>query len=105
MKLAYTNANRMMVLNVQNLLEREGIKTLLRNEYAVGAMGEISPFEVWLEVWVFNQADYNRARTLVSTSISDSHAPEWLCHECGERNDPSFDFCWNCQTDARASRS
>lgn len=103
MKKVYTNANRTVVLNVQNILEREGIETLLRNEYAVGGMGEISPFDSWLEVWVAHDDDLDRATEIASTVVSQPGAAQWICNRCRESNDPSFDFCWNCQADAGAN--
>lgn len=102
MKLVYTNANRTLVLNVQNLLEQAGVKTLLRNEYAVGGMGELSPFDAWLEVWAVHDVDLPRARELAATAVSHKDAPSWRCNRCGEANDASFDFCWNCQHDVDA---
>ncbi len=102
MKQVYTNANRTLVLNVQNLLERAGIKTLLRNEFAIGGMGELSPFDAWLEVWVVMDADRNRAKELADTAVSKQKAAQWICNRCKETNDPSFDYCWNCQSDAES---
>ncbi len=100
MKPVYTNANRTVVLNVQNILEQAGIKTLLRNEFAVGGMGELSPFDAWLEVWVVNDADLNKAKELADSEISHPDAAQWICNSCQESNDPSFEYCWNCQRDA-----
>ncbi|MFK8028761.1 MAG: DUF2007 domain-containing protein [Gammaproteobacteria bacterium] len=103
MKKVYTNANRTVVLNVQNLLEGQGIKTFLRNEYAVGAMGEMSPFDAWLEVWVVDDRDTKRAKEFADSAISQQNAAQWMCNRCSESNDPSFEFCWNCQSDASST--
>lgn len=100
MKKVYTNANRTVVLNVRNILERAGIDTLLRNEYAVGAMGELSPFDAWLEVWVVKDRDFERATKIAGSVESQPNAAQWICNRCQESNDPSFDFCWNCGADA-----
>ena len=54
MKLVYTNENRMIVGNAKNILEGHGIETILKNEYAQGAVGEISAFDAWPELWVLN---------------------------------------------------
>lgn len=103
MRQVYTNANRMLVLNVQNILERAGINTLLRNEFAVGGMGELSPFDAWLEVWVVDNADLSRAREIAGSVVSHPDAAQWICNRCQESNDPSFEYCWNCQNDARTA--
>ncbi len=105
MKLIYTNANRTLVLNVQNLLEQAGIKTLLRNEFAIGGMGELSPFDAWLEVWAVDKGDHLRARELADSAMSQQNAAQWICNRCRESNDPSFDYCWNCQNDAESDTS
>ncbi len=103
MRQVYTNANRMLALNVQNILEQQGIKTLLRNEFAVGGMGELSPFDAWLEVWVVHDADLERATELAGSVVSHPDAAQWICNRCQESNDPSFEYCWNCQNDAETA--
>ena len=99
MKLLYTQDNRYKVLNAKNIVENAGIDVLLRNEFAIGGMGELSPFEAWLELWVRNDSDYTRALALINTRFADNQASEWQCNHCQEVNDPSFELCWNCQTD------
>ncbi len=54
MKLVFTNESTFLVNNVKNLLEAQKIKVFIKNEYAQGAIGEISPFDSWPELWVIN---------------------------------------------------
>ena len=97
MKLIYTNENRFLVNNAKNLLENAGIEVVLRNEFAVGAAGDLSPFDAWLELWVADDSDYEKSIQVIKHSSGSDDASEWICDHCHEVNDAAFDFCWNCQ--------
>ena len=84
MKQVYTSENRFLVANARNILEAEGIEVTVRNEHASSAMGELSPLDTWMELWVINECDYERACNILDTSLSQSSAPEWTCSNCGE---------------------
>lgn len=99
MQLVYTQENRLLVEHVKNLLEQAGIAVYLKNEFIGGAAGELAPLDTWLEIWVQEQ-DVNQAIKLIEQSFEKSGQPEWLCSNCGERNAPSFDICWQCQQPA-----
>jgi hypothetical protein len=96
MKLVYTHENLFLLSNVKALLEAAGIEVLLRNEYAGGGRGELPVFETWPELWIEKERDYARARAIIEAMHSTSRPPEWACSQCGESNDPSFEFCWRC---------
>ena len=96
MKLVYTNENRLIVGNARNLLVTAGIEVLLKNEFAAGGAGDIPVFEAWMEVWVVDDGDYERACELVAGALSDEASPGWRCGQCGEDNDASFELCWQC---------
>lgn len=99
MKLIYTHENRFMVANAHNILAQAGIEVVWKNEFAAGAIGEISPFDTWPELWVIDEADYDRAVLTITHAVSTSNEPEWACATCGETNDAAFETCWNCQTE------
>jgi hypothetical protein len=105
MKLVYTHENPLLVGNVQNLIEQAGIALSLKNQFASSAVGELSAFDSWPEIWVVNDADYARAAEIVASALSASNAPEWTCPQCQELNDAAFEHCWNCQSDAVESKS
>jgi hypothetical protein len=96
MKLIYTHENRLLVSNVQNILENANIAVTLKNEYAAGASGDLSFLNTWMEVWVINDEDYGKAMQMIETTLN-SNSGEWICNGCNERNAASFDFCWSCQ--------
>lgn len=97
MKLVYTNENRFLVANARNLVENAGIAVKLKNEYAAGGVGDLSPFDAWLELWVLEDKDYQHAIEIIGSSLSSEGAKPWICDFCNEQNDSSFEVCWNCQ--------
>lgn len=99
MKLIFTQQDRLLVNNARNIVESAGIETVLKNEYAAGAAGDLSPFDTWLELWVVNDADYVDAMKIIEAISSNKSEGDWVCANCGERNDASFDICWQCQHD------
>ena len=105
MRIIYTNENRLIVGNTKNILESHGIEVILKNEYSQGAVGEISAFDAWPELWVINDSDYENAIEVIEVIevienyLSKESDPEWVCTSCGENNDASFGSCWKCQTE------
>ena len=97
MKLIYTNENRMLVGNIRNILDANGIETVLKNEYSQGGVGEISAFDAWPELWLINDSDFDSATAAIENASSKPTDPEWTCKNCGEVNDASFGACWQCQ--------
>lgn len=102
MKLIYTHENRILVNNVQNILENADIAVTLKNEFAGGGSGDLSFLTTWLEVWVINDEDYDAAMDIIKTSFNNTSASDWICNSCNETNAPSFDLCWNCQHESVA---
>lgn len=99
MKMVYTNENRFIVANAKNILENHNIAVILKNEFAASAIGEVSAFDAWLEIWVIDDADYEKAFKIIENSLSKSNASPWRCSHCGEHNDASFEICWQCQNE------
>lgn len=99
MKLIYTHENRFLVGNAHNILEQAGIRVVWKNEFASSAIGEISPFDTWPELWVVDDADYDAAIHVIANALSAPNAPEWVCGSCNELNDAAFETCWNCQAE------
>ena len=98
MKMVYTNENHFLAHNVKNIIETQGINTFIKNEFSQGAVGEISAFDSWPEIWVFDDSDYERAVEIVKSSQKSNKTLDWLCSNCAEKNDASFEICWNCQS-------
>ena len=62
-------------------------------------MGEIPLAECWIELWIAEETEAERALQL----IRGTEAPEagtgaspWTCPDCGESLEGQFDACWQC---------
>lgn len=104
MKMIYSSESSFLANNVKNIMEAQQIDTFIKNEFSQGAVGEISAFDAWPEVWVFNDEDYERALTIVEGIVAKLNdqtgvQADWVCQQCSEKNDPSFEICWSCQDD------
>lgn len=96
MKLVYTHQNGILVGSVKALLEQASIKVEMKNEYASGAVGELSAIDSWPEIWVSN-LDEERAKIIVARLQDNTPREEWVCTACSESNDAAFEVCWQCQ--------
>ena len=95
----YTHENSLIVENVKNILKIEGIDSVLKNEFASGALGELAPIDTWPELWLENDSDANAATAIIEELSSSATGPDWTCTKCNEENQASFQVCWNCQTE------
>lgn len=66
MKLLYTNENRIMVMNVKNVLINNGYEVILNNEFASSASGGLAPFDTWPEVWLLKDSDLDGAKKVLA---------------------------------------
>ena len=95
MKKVFTHENRMILFNLKNLLQAEGIETVVVNEFAAGGIGDLAAFDTWPELWVEDESRFEQARALVDEVMSRP-ARDWYCRGCQEKNDAAFQVCWNC---------
>lgn len=93
MKRVFSSYNQTAVYHARNLLENEGIETLVRNAILSSAMGELPPAECQAELWIVNDADVRRAEQILSAK--QPTGPDWVC-SCGETLAPQFTQCWRC---------
>lgn len=98
MKKVASSQSLVTISHYRNLLGSEGIPSFIRNEYLGAIAGEMPFEEVWPELWVRNDLDYDRARQLIdgTTLASESPAFPWRCRSCGTENEGQFAACWNC---------
>lgn len=96
MKKLFTHENRMIVFNLKNVLEGEGIETVVVNEFAAGGAGDLPTFDTWPELWVGDDAQLERARVIVDEILDRDPDDYRYCSACRERNDGAFRICWNC---------
>lgn len=83
--------------HARNLLQAEGIRTLLKNEILSSGAGELPPSECQIEVWVLDDSVAARAESIVRHEArAAAGAAAWRCVGCGEALEPQFTHCWRC---------
>ena len=96
MKLIYSNESSILVGNIKNLLQLNGIEVTTKNEFANGAVGDLSAFDAWIELWV-PEKNVVLAQKIIQQA-KDNHAEvDWFCPQCKEPNGANFETCWHCQ--------
>jgi hypothetical protein len=99
MKRVYRHDSMAEVGLIRGLLEQSGIACLTKNEQLSGALGEIPFPECQPELWVLEDADAARAEKIIARHLDDVEgAEDWICRQCGERNEGQFGICWQCGT-------
>ena len=97
MNLVYTNENMVLVHSAKNILEINNIGCMLKNEHG-NTMGVEFGISNWLELWVNDPKELERAKVLIDEKMNNSEIKElWICKHCSEENDGNFEICWNCQ--------
>jgi len=94
-----TSADSLVTINhYKNVLISEGIPAFIRNEHLGGILGEMPFQEVWPELWVENDLDYDRALQLIDSNSILRESPEaaWHCRKCEAENEGQFAACWQC---------
>lgn len=93
-----TSSESLITINhFKNVLASEGIESRIKNEHLGSIVGEMPFVEVWPELWVVNDLDYDRAKQLIAAAITDeSPQVSWKCRKCGEENEGQFAACWSC---------
>ncbi len=90
-----------MVWMVRDALQHAGYDCCIRNQYAAGGSGDLSPLDSWPEVWLVCDEDEKAALGILHERFeSPGSKANWLCSHCKEANAGSFEFCWNCGHDA-----
>lgn len=95
MKRLATAPNAALATLWADLLQQAGVPVSVQRYFASGIAGEIPPDQAMPELWVQDDSQLERARTL----LHDLQHPawrHWACHGCGEVIDGPFEQCWNC---------
>lgn len=90
---------------VKGLLEGEGLDVEVRGEHLSGALGELPPTDLTVDIYVFPLAE-SRAKVLVEQYLAHKKSvlPDWICRHCGESNSGHFEICWQCQKEPDESQ-
>ena len=82
--------------HARNLLETEGIRAVVKNEFLSSAMGDLPPAECQAEVWILFEKDLQAAETVLKNAFSLKRSEPWKCHGCSEVCEGQFTQCWRC---------
>ena len=94
----FTLADRAEAGLLKELLEREGVACLVRNEQLFAALGEIPVLECSPELWVIDDEVWPRAKSLLESWLKeDITSAPWVCPSCGEKLEGQFGSCWKCE--------
>lgn len=99
MKKLVTNENPFILANIREILEQADIACSIKNEFASSGSGELPHFDLWPELWVLTDSDWERAQAILADITENSLNEEWICSFCQENNAGSFAYCWNCQSE------
>jgi hypothetical protein len=106
MKVVYSAQHLFQIHQFKHLLDTAGITSVIRNEYLMGAAGELPPTECWPKLYV-DEAVFDRAELLVKHELDrlskqdEAVKASWTCPVCGESVESQFEWCWNCAKGSR----
>ena len=93
----FRNYDSAMIGHLQSLLETNGIKTCLRNEFAALTTTVFS--ETSSTLCILEDADVERGVMVIRDYLEASRASsdeEVVCAACGELSPGTFAACWKC---------
>ena len=102
----FEDFNFSRVGQMQSLLESNGIRTFLKNEFGSSVVGELPFVEVVPQLFVLEEKDVDQAMELLSgEQEGGSPSPDWTCCSCKTVVDGHFAACWNCGHEPELSAS
>lgn len=96
MKLLVRCDQTLQAAHLANALRAAGIVCEVRNTTLSSAIGDIPWLECAPQVWIANDFDEARARSLLRELMQPISGPAWRCGKCGEQLEPQFGACWAC---------
>jgi hypothetical protein len=96
----FSSIDLIAVSQLKDLLIREGIPAVVRNDILGGLSPEIPFTESFPELWIENDSDLQRAQAIKADWLKPQEisGASWTCPSCGESLDAQFTSCWNCGT-------
>ena len=98
MKKVYSAPNITLVGLVKDVLDSNGIATVVKNQFLSAATGELPPIECWPELWITDDSRYEECRHLVEEILraDNTQLDSWQCPRCREELEGQFSQCWRC---------
>ena len=98
MKKLYVSQRRIDVESRKELLDQAEIPCTIKNQRSNMLGGEIPFVEVFPELWVLQNDDFERAQRLLKDweEAPPLDNTAWTCASCGEIHQKEFTTCWKC---------
>lgn len=97
MKKLHVSPSLVEVESLKDLLEGAGIACMVRNQQSSSLAGSVPFVEVFPELWVLNDQDYDIGKELLAGQVSTAiPGSDWTCAVCGECHATEFVTCWKC---------
>lgn len=98
MKKLYVSQSLIDVESRKELLDQEEIPCTIKNQRSAMLGGEVPFVEVFPELWVLQDEDFEKAQTLLQDweNAKPVETTSWTCGSCGEVHQKEFTTCWKC---------
>ena len=98
MKKVFVSQSLIEVESLKEILEQASIPNTIKNQSTSMLAGEVPFAEVFPELWVIDDADYERAKQLLDdwSNVGLLDVADWTCSGCGETHTGEFTTCWKC---------
>ena len=98
MKKLYVSQSLVDVESRKELLDEEEIPCTIKNQRSAMLGGEVPFVEVFPELWVLQDKDFERAQNLLKDwgEAPPLDNTAWTCVSCGEVHQKEFTTCWKC---------
>ena len=99
MRKVYSAENLFWLQLAKNALDYGGVPSEIRNEFAGGAMGDLSFIDCWPELWVEEQ-HLEKANGIIEEllAVAPEEHPDRPCPICQQPCPAHFERCWHCQS-------
>jgi hypothetical protein len=98
MKKLYVSQSLIDVESRKELLDQAEIACTIKNQRSAMLGGEVPFVEVFPELWVLQDRDFEQAQTLLKDweEAEPRETTSWTCPSCGEVHQKEFTTCWKC---------
>lgn len=101
MKKLYVSQSLIDVESRKDLLDQADIPCTIKNQRSAMLGGEVPFVEVFPELWVLHDTDWDKAAALLHDweKAQPVETTSWTCVCCGEHHSKEFTTCWKCHED------
>ena len=107
MKKLYVSQSLIDVESRKELLDQAEIHSTIKNQRSAMLGGEVPFAEVFPELWVLQDEDFERAQSLLKDweEAPPLDNTAWTCVSCGEIHQKEFTTCWKCNKERSQSNA